>query len=411
MSNSEHHPQTDDALRRAKRREMTSRLFRTICLLVAAQAVVVLVVLLVAIFYRGMNHLSWGFLTGQHFDDAPDRSGILPALIGSVVICAICGLAALPVGIGTAVFLEEFKPRRRVLRIMHSLIQLNITNLAGVPSIVYGILGLTAFVYMFGLFGSFEANKAAEIEFGARRYYQVMTIDKSAQRSPIVWVPVSDKNQRLLKITEPVEARYPNGDWFTLNVIDRGDPKPSDPTLRSQTVYRGATGSMLSKHPWYYLRLPFHKSVLSAGLTLALVVLPIVIISSQEAIRSVPDTMRDAGLGLGCTRWQMVRTIVLPAAVPGILTGAILSMSRAVGEAAPLLAVMGGIVSKSSAPENLMDNSAALPITIYKWARDDNPGFWELSATAIIVLLCVLLAMNSIAILLRYWVERRLSVR
>ncbi|MEZ6087668.1 MAG: PstA family ABC transporter permease [Pirellulaceae bacterium] len=389
---------------RAKQRHTISKLFRMACMLVAVQAVVILVILLSTIFFRGIDHLSWSFITGVHRDDNPDGSGLWPAIIGSIVICAICGLAALPIGIGTAIFLEEFKPKHWLLRVFHNLVQLNITNLAGVPSIVYGILGVTTFVYMFGLIESYEANKAPSIEFGARRYYQVRTAAKT-----FVWLPVEDKTIRLLEINDPIEAMYPNGQSFMLNVINRGDPKPDDAELLGQTVYRGSKGSIFSKHPWYYLRLPFHKSVLSAGLTLALVVLPIVIISSQEAIRAVPDTMRDAGLGLGCTRWQMVRTIILPASIPGIMTGAILAMSRAVGEAAPLLAVMGGIVSKRTGPENLMDNAAAMPITIYKWARDDNPGFWELSASAIIVLLCLLLTMNSFAILLRYWAEKKFT--
>ncbi|QDV56645.1 PstA family ABC transporter permease [Rosistilla oblonga] len=391
---------------RAKNRHTISAIFRVACMLVAVQAVVILIVLLTTVFVRGVDQLSWDFLTGVHRDDNPDGSGLWPAIIGSIVICLICGAAALPIGIGTAIFLEEFKPRNKALAVLHNLVQLNITNLAGVPSIVYGILGLTAFVYMFGLFGTYEANKAADLEFGAQRYYQVRTAAKT-----FVWIPVTDKTLRVLEIEEPIAARYPDGGDFTLNVIDRGATKPTDPTLLGQTVYRGSKASIFAKHPWHYLRLPFHKSVLSAGLTLALVVLPIVIISSQESIRAVPDTMRDAGLGLGCTRWQMVRTIVLPASIPGIMTGAILAMSRAVGEAAPLLAVMGGVVGKRNAPENLMDNAAAMPITIYNWARDDNPGFWELSATAIIVLLCLLLTMNSIAILLRYWAEKKFASR
>lgn len=392
--------------RRAKHRHAISTLFRGACMLVAIQAVVILIVLLTTIFFRGVDQLSWDFLTGVHRDDDPEGSGLWPAIIGSIAICLICGLAALPIGIGTAIFLEEFKPQNKTLRMMHSLVQLNITNLAGVPSIVYGILGLTTFVYMFGLFGTYEANKAADLEFGAQRYYQTRTLGKT-----FIWIAATDKTVRTLQIDEPITARYPDGGTFTLNVIDRGSPKPTDSKLLGQTVYRGSKASIFAKHPWYYLRLPFHKSVLSAGLTLALVVLPIVIISSQESIRAVPDTMRDAGLGLGCTRWQMVRTIVLPASIPGMMTGAILAMSRAIGEAAPLLAVMGGVVGKRHAPENLMDNAAAMPITIYKWARDDNPGFWELSATAILVLLCLLLSMNSIAILLRYWAEKKFASR
>ena len=157
------------------------------------------------------------------------------------------------------------------------------------------------------------------------------------------------------------------------------------------------------------MHLPFSKSVLSAGLTLALVILPIVIIASQEAIRGVPQTLREAAFGMGATRWQVVRSAVLPSAIPGIMTGAILAMSRAVGEAAPLLAVMGGVLGTTNHLSSLMDKTPVLPVTIFKWAGDENQGFEHLAAAAIIVLLAFLLLMNSVAIFIRYRYEKKLA--
>jgi phosphate transport system permease protein len=140
---------------------------------------------------------------------------------------------------------------------------------------------------------------------------------------------------------------------------------------------------------------------------LALVILPIVIIASQEAIRAVPSSLREAAYGLGANKWQVVSTTVLPSALPGIMTGAILAMSRAIGEAAPLLAVMGGVISTTNSLGNLMDKSPVLPVTIYRWAQDENPAFENLAAAAIIVLLVFLLLMNSIAIFVRNRAERK----
>ena len=133
------------------------------------------------------------------------------------------------------------------------------------------------------------------------------------------------------------------------------------------------------------------------------------IISSQEAIRAVPRSIREAAYGMGATRWQVVRKTVLPAATPGIMTGAILSMSRAIGEAAPVLAVMGGVLGTTTGIQSLMDQTPVLPVTIYRWAGDENPGFENASSAAIIVLLLVLLIMNSVAILIRNRYEKKLA--
>ncbi len=388
-------PLINDAVRKAK-----NQLFLVVCLLASSLVLVVLVFMLTTLVRQGGGHISWRFLTSYHHDDNPAASGILPAMAGSLVVCLICAAAAIPVGIGTAILMEEFRPKNRTVNWLHQLVQLNVNNLAGVPSIVYGILGVTAFVYMFNLFGVIEANKTPQFEMGARRYYQVRTIAKE-----YVWIPVQDKNERTIRIEQPCRALTVQGEPLELQVIERGAPPPSDPADLARTVYRGSVASIFNQHRFFYAHLPFGTSVLSAGLTLALVILPIVVISTQEAIRAVPGTLREAAFGLGTTRWQMVRTVVLPAALPGIMTGTILAMGRAIGEAAPLLAVMRGVISNSAAPANLMENSATLPVLIYGWAQDENKGFHDLSAAAILVLLVLLLLMNATAIFIRYRTE------
>jgi len=383
-------------------RRTVDRGFQVVCLLVASLALVILVTLVTAILFRGGNWLSVGFLLNGHRENSPEQSGVGQAIIGSIVVCLLCGTAALPIGIGTAVFLEEYQPLSRAGRWLHSFIQLNVSNLAGVPSIVYGILGVTAFVYMFGLFGQIQANKPPPMEFGATYFYQTKTLGKK-------WVQfrATDPTRQVFEIVAPLQATNESRQAIELNVIDRSATPPSDPELRDRTVYSGATASILStKRPWYF-HLPFSKSVLSAGLTLALVILPIVIIASQEAIRAVPPSLREAAYGLGANKWQVVSTTVLPSALPGIMTGAILAMSRAIGEAAPLLAVMGGVISTTTSLGNLMDKSPVLPVTIYRWAQDENPAFENLAAAAIIVLLVFLLLMNSVAILVRNRAERK----
>ncbi len=388
--------------RNSSSRKITDRGFQVVCLLVASLAVVILVVLITAILTKGGSWLSPGFLFNGHRENSPEQSGVGQAILGSIVVCLICGIAALPIGIGTAVFLEEYQPLSRAGRLLHGIIQLNVSNLAGVPSIVYGILGVTAFVYMFGLFGQIQANKPPPVEFGATYFYQTKTLGKK-------WVqfPASDPQQQIFEITAPLTATDETGQAIELNVIDRSANPPTDSELRDRTVYAGSAASILSTKRAWYFHLPFSKSVLSAGLTLALVILPIVIIASQEAIRAVPGSLREGAYGLGANKWQVVSTTVLPSALPGIMTGAILAMSRAIGEAAPLLAVMGGVISTTNRLGNLMDKSPVLPVTIYRWAQDENPAYENLAAAAIIVLLVFLLLMNSVAIFVRYRAERK----
>jgi phosphate transport system permease protein len=309
------------AVRSASTRLLANRAFLTLCLAATSIAMLVLAILLLAIFVQGWSGLSWDFLTGLPSRKA-DKAGVFVALMGSLWVCAICGLLALPLGVATAVFLEEFAQKTRFTRI----VQTNIMNLAGVPSIVYGILGLTAFARMFGAFGT--------------------------------------------------------------NVED--------------AITLGNEESL------FFLRIPFGSSVLAGGLTLMLVILPVVIIATQEALRAVPGSLRAGAFALGATRWQTVWGITLPAAVPGIMTGAILAMSRAIGESAPLL-VLGGALFVSGAPENLMSDFAVLPLQIYNWASRPQESFHAIAASAIILQLVVLFLFNGIAVFIRQKLQKPLQ--
>lgn len=306
-------------------RNLKNKIFTWICIAVSAMTVLLLFILLISITQRGLHHLDWSFFT-EASSRKPEKAGMRPAIIGSIFVCAVCAITALPIGVATAIFLEEYKPKGRILRKLHGFLQLNITNLAGVPSIVYGILGLTVFVSMFELFGT--------------------------QLEP----------------------------WWHLG--DEGD--------------------------WYYVRLPFGRSILAGGLTLMLVVLPIVIVSTQEAIRAVPDSLRQGALAAGATKWQMIWRMTLPASIPGIMTGAILAMSRAIGEAAPIL-VIAGILFILFNPRSLLDDFTIMPLQIYNWANRPQKEFYDLAATGIIVLLGVLLTFNAVAVFIRQKFQKPLS--
>ncbi len=270
-------------------------------------------------------YLTKTFLTEPH-SYKPRNAGMYPAIIGSVFVCAVCAATAIPIGVGTAILLEEFKPKNNKLRRVQSFVQLNITNLAGVPSIVYGTLGLTAFVYMFGLFGT---------------------------------------------VNEPL--------------LEIGSSKSG-----------------------FYFRLPFGRGVLAAGLTLMLVVQPIIIVASQEALRAVPDSLRQGALALGATRWQTVWNITLPASIPGIMTGSILAMSRAIGEAAPIL-VVSAIGYIALPPQNLMGKFTVMPLQIFNWASEAKHEYHNVAAAGIVVLLAELLTFNAVAVFVRQKFTKQLS--
>ncbi len=235
----------------------------------------------------------------------PDRAGVAQGILGTAMLAVIVSLLAFPIGILTAVYLEEYAPANAVTRF----IDVNIRNLAGVPSVVYGLLGLAMFVSLFQLLG-----------------------------------------------------------------VGNG------------------------------------RNILSGGLTLAVLVLPLVIITSAEAIRAVPTTIREAGYGIGASRWQVVRTLIIPSAAPGILTGTVLALSRAMGETAPLIlagAVLGSFSTGGSVADLFGGPYTALPIIVFDWARKPQEEFRALTSAAILVLLAVTILANAIAIYLRSRFDRR----
>ncbi|MSR40455.1 MAG: phosphate ABC transporter, permease protein PstA [Phycisphaerales bacterium] len=417
-------------LRGSAARVLSNRVFLWFCLAGTTLAVLVLFALLFSIFLDGWSALSWDFLT-QFASRKPAASGIRGPLWGSVWVCAICALTALPLGIGTAIYLEEFAPKNRVT----GFINLNIMNLAGVPSIVYGIIGLTAFARMFGGFGT-----AADptVLLGYTYYNEYESVD-----GDIVRVRVEGIDRAGVVETTGVQACLARWNlWIAhpapagalqdgaqvevLTVTDDGEESWRSATAHIQgdaeeTARVGETKSIsvsalaaatattqVREGSWWSISLPFGSSVLAGGLTLMLVILPVVIISSQEALRAVPSSLRQGALALGSTRWQMVREMTLPAAIPGIMTGAILAMSRAIGEAAPLL-VLGGFLLVFATPENLMSDFTVLPLQIYNWAGRPQASFHELAAAAIIVQLVVLLVFNGLAVLIRQKLQKNLQ--
>jgi len=388
-------------------RYVTGRVCVGLCLAFSCLSILVLIGLLSVVFFEGFQGLSSRFFLNGHVENQPHQSGISQALVGSGLLCIVCALFAFPLGIGTAVYLEEFHPRNKWMGRLRHFFQININNLAGIPSVVYGILGVTTFVYMFGLLAPIQVGQMPFFEIGTRYFYQVKTLGSGGSEGAIevVYFPATDPATLLFEIEEPLEVVDGRGQRIWLNVITADDPMPSDSQELNRTVIAGTLASRFAEHDLHHFRLPLGRSVLAAGMTLSLVILPMVIIVSQEALRRVPNRLREGALALGATRWQMVRQTVLPTAMPGIMTGAILSMSRAAGEAAPVIAVMGGLLATSRNLGNLMEPSPALPVTIYKWTLHPNNAYDALAATAIIVLLIFLVSLNSLAIYVRYRFE------
>ncbi len=256
---------------------------------VSFSAIAILFMMLFDLIKRGFHYIDFEFFTSFPSRFA-EKSGILPAMLGSVWLVMLTAVIAVPVAIGAAIYLEEYAGKSRFARF----IKINISNLAGVPSIVYGIFGLYFFVRTLGL----------------------------------------------------------------------------------------------------------GRSILAGALTMALLILPILIVATQEAIRTVPEEYRHGSYALGASRWQTIRKIVLPVALPGILTGIILAISRALGESAPLLLV-GAFSYVSSLPKNPMDSFTVLPIQIYTWTSKPNADFRDLTAAAILVLLVLVLLFNTMAIIIR----------
>jgi len=285
-----------------RRRDWRSVVFELALLLALLVALGVLVWLVSDIFIRALpvfeERSLIGFMTNP-MSSNPARAGIGQALWGSMVLMIFVAVLAIPIGIAAAVYLEEYASDNAMTRLINTTVR----NLAGVPAVVYGLLGIAVFVV-------------------------------------------------LLR------------DW---------------------------TGG---------------QSIISGGFTLAIVVLPIVIITSAESLRAVPPAIREAGFGVGATKWEVIRSHVIPYALPGILTGTILTIGRAFGETAPLLlvgAVTGGfaVAGNASLVERLQGPYTALPTVIFSWSRQPRTEFRELTAAAIIVLLLLVLVINTIAIILR----------
>ena len=270
--------------------------FRLLLLFCLSVGLVFLVLLLVSIFWSGLPRLSWDFITNMP-SRRPERAGVQSAIMGSIWVTGFTALFCIPTGVLASIYLEEYANKERW---WNRLIELNLQNLAAVPAIVFGILGL--------------------------------------------------------------------------GIIARA--------------------------------LGFGFTVLTASLTLSLLVLPTVIVASREAIRAVPGSIRDGSLALGATRWQTVWRQVLPASVPGMATGSILALSRAFGEAAPLI-LLGGVSFITFNPTGLDSRYTTLPILIYNWTLRPQEEFRVAASAAIVVLLVILLAMNSVAIFLRNKYQQR----
>jgi len=269
--------------------------FQVVALLVLLVALAALAALIVDVVRDGLARLSPQFITGYPSRRA-SQAGLLPALTGSVYVILLTALLALPVGVAAAIYLEEYGRRNFVARA----IELNITNLAAVPSIIYGLLGLGMFVRVMGM----------------------------------------------------------------------------------------------------------GRSVMAGAATLALLALPVVILSTREALRAVPGSIREGSYALGATKWQTIWYQVLPVATPGILTGLILSLSRAIGETAPLI-TMGALTYVSFLPDSVWSSFTVLPIQIFNWVSRPQREFHANAAAGILVLMVLLLTMNAVAIWLRDRYQRK----
>ena len=274
---------------------MLNNVFKGLFFLATFFGIVVLAILVMRIVSQGASYLDWDFLS-NYASRRPEDAGIKAAIYGTVWIMAIVAPVSLVLGVGTAIYLEEYAPDNKFTHF----IELNISNLSGVPSIVFGLLGLTVFV-------------------------------------------------RLLEMG---------------------------------------------------------RSVLAGGLTMSLMILPVIVVSSQEAIRAIPKEQYEASYAMGATKWQTIRTVVLPAAVPGILTGSILALSRAVGETAPLL-MIGAMTFIAYVPESILSGFTAMPIQIFNWAGRPQEEFQAVAAAGSIVLMLMLVIMNSLAIYIRNKFSKR----
>ncbi|HNV98573.1 MAG TPA: phosphate ABC transporter permease PstA [Chitinophagales bacterium] len=281
----------------SRRNRIADRVFKLWAIGCTLIGIIMLGIFLVNIAIDGLGRIDWDFITSLPSRKA-EKAGIYVALLGTVWILVLTAIIAIPVGVAAGIYLEEYGKKSRFA----SILEINITNLAGVPSIIYGILGLEVFVRTFGL----------------------------------------------------------------------------------------------------------GKSVIAGALTLSLLILPIIIVATREALKAVPKTLREASFALGATKWQTVSKQVLPAASGGIVTGVILAISRAIGETAPLILV-GAIVYLNKPPQTPLDQYSVLPMQIFNWISRPEQEFSVNAAAAIIILLLVTFVMNGIAIYLRYRWQRKVK--
>jgi phosphate transport system permease protein len=292
-------PAVDRAAQRAiARRRVADLIFQVLALAILCVALAALAALIADVWADGAGRLSWSFLTGFP-SRRPEEAGIWHALSGSIFVILVTGVLAVPIGVAAAIHLEEYGRTRSVVARM---IEINITNLAAVPSIIYGLLGLGLFV----------------------------------------------------------------------RALQMG------------------------------------RSVLAGAATLALLVLPVVILATREALRAVPASIREGSYALGATKWQTIWYQVLPVALPGILTGMILALSRAIGETAPLISI-GALTFVAFAPDGIWSPFTVLPIQIFNWVSRPQVEFQSNAAAGILVLLALLLTMNAAAIWLRDRYQKKLA--
>ncbi len=280
-----------------ERRKLLDKLFVVLGLLVLFAALAVLLALFLDLVRQGAPRLNLDFVT-SYASRKPEQAGILAAWVGTSLIMVVTACVAMPVGVAAAIYLEEYAPKNWITAV----IEINVTNLAGVPSIIYGLLALGLFVYKFSL----------------------------------------------------------------------------------------------------------GQSILAAGLTLALLILPMVIVATREAVRAVPRPIREAAYALGATRWEVTAHHVLPYSMGGVLTGMIIGLSRAIGETAPIITI-GALSFNAFLPESLLDPFTAMPIQMFNWVSRPDPGFRVNAAAAGAILLGMTLLMNGIAIWLRYRFRKRMN--
>jgi ABC-type phosphate transport system permease subunit len=359
----------------------------------------------------------------------PALAGIRTALIGSIGLMLVVILVALPVGVGAAIYLEEYATDSFVNR----LIETNVRNLAGVPSIIYGMLGLAIFVRALAPFTSglmfqynFDVptpetvinNRLAPI-FDDGLVFADDTISNETDLSDetigdiiSIYLKYGTPTMTMTGSTDIRELANAMGDALntSVDVVEVGADDTHDIEIRGDyyafelpddvPVDRETFDALMENLVRINAFAPNGRTLISAGLTLVLLILPIIIINAQEAIRAVPYAIREASYGLGATRWQTIQNQVLPAALPGIMTGTILAVSRAVGETAPLI-VVGASTFLLTDPTSPFAQFTAMPIQIYQWTARPQGQFADIAAAAIIVLLALMLTLNAIAILVR----------